>query len=151
MRVFASCAANRAHAPPAPGATREEHVDPKAALGSYAGAMGIPQFIPTSYRKFAIDGDGRGIVQTTTGVVLIGMAVGVDYSLFVLARYREELRLHADRVADIVLTEQGGTFSICQLSANGGWPARNAAMYDGFVARAKAVEASAVKASPASF
>jgi membrane-bound lytic murein transglycosylase B len=39
---------------------REEAVDPKAALGSYAGAMGIPQFIPTSYRKFAIDGDGNG-------------------------------------------------------------------------------------------
>ncbi len=39
---------------------REENVDPKRALGSYAGAMGIPQFIPTSYRKFAIDGDGDG-------------------------------------------------------------------------------------------
>jgi membrane-bound lytic murein transglycosylase B len=40
--------------------TREESVDPKAALGSYAGAMGIPQFIPSSYRKFAIDGNGDG-------------------------------------------------------------------------------------------
>lgn len=39
---------------------REERVDPKTALGSYAGAMGIPQFIPTSYRKFAVDGDGDG-------------------------------------------------------------------------------------------
>ncbi|HVF18306.1 MAG TPA: lytic murein transglycosylase B [Steroidobacteraceae bacterium] len=39
---------------------REENVDPKVALGSYAGAMGIPQFIPTSYRKYAIDGDGNG-------------------------------------------------------------------------------------------
>lgn len=39
---------------------REEQVDPRSALGSYAGAMGIPQFIPTSYRKFAIDGDGDG-------------------------------------------------------------------------------------------
>ena len=39
---------------------REENVDPKSALGSYAGAMGIPQFIPTSYRKFAVDGDGDG-------------------------------------------------------------------------------------------
>jgi membrane-bound lytic murein transglycosylase B len=39
---------------------REENVDPKRALGSYAGAMGIPQFIPTSYRKFAIDGNGDG-------------------------------------------------------------------------------------------
>ncbi len=40
--------------------TREEAVDPKTALGSYAGAMGIPQFIPTSYRQFAIDGNGDG-------------------------------------------------------------------------------------------
>lgn len=39
---------------------REESVDPFGALGSYAGAMGIPQFIPTSYRKFAIDGNGDG-------------------------------------------------------------------------------------------
>jgi len=39
---------------------REESVDPKTALGSYAGAMGIPQFIPSSYRKFAIDGNGDG-------------------------------------------------------------------------------------------
>jgi membrane-bound lytic murein transglycosylase B len=39
---------------------REEAVDPNSALGSYAGAMGIPQFIPTSYRKFAIDGNGDG-------------------------------------------------------------------------------------------
>ena len=28
--------------------------------GSYAGAMGWGQFIPTSYRKFAVDGDGDG-------------------------------------------------------------------------------------------
>jgi membrane-bound lytic murein transglycosylase B len=40
--------------------SREEHVDVEKALGSYAGAMGAPQFIPTSYRKFAVDGDGDG-------------------------------------------------------------------------------------------
>jgi len=39
---------------------REEAIDPKAALGSYAGAMGAPQFIPTSYRNWAVDGDGDG-------------------------------------------------------------------------------------------
>lgn len=39
---------------------REEAVDPAAALGSYAGAMGAPQFISSSYRKFSIDGDGNG-------------------------------------------------------------------------------------------
>ncbi len=40
--------------------TREEAVDPLTALGSYAGAMGSPQFISSSYRKFAIDADGDG-------------------------------------------------------------------------------------------
>jgi membrane-bound lytic murein transglycosylase B len=39
---------------------REESLDPRAPLGSYAGAMGIPQFMPTSFRSFAIDGDGDG-------------------------------------------------------------------------------------------
>ena len=40
--------------------SREEAVDPKTALGSYAGAMGAPQFISSSYRNCAIDGDGDG-------------------------------------------------------------------------------------------
>jgi membrane-bound lytic murein transglycosylase B len=40
--------------------TREEHVDPKAALGSYAGAMGAGQFIPSSYRAYAVDVDADG-------------------------------------------------------------------------------------------
>ncbi len=40
--------------------TREERVDPREALGSYAGAMGHGQFIPSSYRRYAIDFDGDG-------------------------------------------------------------------------------------------
>jgi membrane-bound lytic murein transglycosylase B len=40
--------------------TREEKLDPLLPLGSYAGAMGIPQFMPTSFRNWAVDGDGDG-------------------------------------------------------------------------------------------
>jgi peptidoglycan lytic transglycosylase B len=40
--------------------TREEAIEPTSALGSYAGAMGAPQFIASSYRKYAVDGDGDG-------------------------------------------------------------------------------------------
>src|SRR6185295_9189100 len=35
---------------------REESLDPLTALGSYAGAMGASQFMPSSYRRYAVDG-----------------------------------------------------------------------------------------------
>jgi membrane-bound lytic murein transglycosylase B len=39
---------------------REEGFDTKVVLGSYAGAMGNGQFMPRSYRTWAMDGDGDG-------------------------------------------------------------------------------------------
>ena len=39
---------------------RESGIDVFAAQGSYAGAFGIPQFMPGSYRRFAVDYDGDG-------------------------------------------------------------------------------------------
>jgi membrane-bound lytic murein transglycosylase B len=39
---------------------REEGLDPVLTKGSYAGALGKPQFIPSSYRAFAVDFDGDG-------------------------------------------------------------------------------------------
>ncbi len=40
--------------------TREEKIDPLKQLGSYAGAMGMPQFISSSFRSYAVDFDGDG-------------------------------------------------------------------------------------------
>jgi membrane-bound lytic murein transglycosylase B len=40
--------------------SRENGFDPLAPQGSYAGAIGIPQFMPGSWRRFAVDYDGDG-------------------------------------------------------------------------------------------
>jgi len=40
--------------------TREENLSVLAPIGSYAGAMGLGQFMPSSYREYAIDFDGDG-------------------------------------------------------------------------------------------
>jgi membrane-bound lytic murein transglycosylase B len=40
---------------------REMELDVFALKGSYAGAIGIPQFMPTSYLRYAVDFDGDGV------------------------------------------------------------------------------------------
>jgi membrane-bound lytic murein transglycosylase B len=39
---------------------KEEALDVSTLIGSYAGAMGMGQFMPSSYRQFGVDGDGDG-------------------------------------------------------------------------------------------
>jgi membrane-bound lytic murein transglycosylase B len=40
--------------------THEQNLDRFSIRGSYAGAIGIPQFMPTSYRQYAVDFSGDG-------------------------------------------------------------------------------------------
>ncbi|WP_137888523.1 lytic murein transglycosylase B [Pseudomonas sp. 2FE] len=42
---------------------REQQVDPLTLKGSYAGAMGLPQFMPSSFRAYAVDFDGDGQIN----------------------------------------------------------------------------------------
>jgi len=46
--------------------SREARIDPLRVKGSYAGAIGIPQFMPGSYRRFAVDYDGDGLSDLAT-------------------------------------------------------------------------------------
>ncbi|HUL91432.1 MAG TPA: lytic murein transglycosylase B [Burkholderiales bacterium] len=46
--------------------SRDQGIDPLRLKGSYAGAIGIPQFMPGSYRRFAVDFDGDGQINLAT-------------------------------------------------------------------------------------
>jgi membrane-bound lytic murein transglycosylase B len=56
----------------------EQGEQPGRYLGSFAGAMGYPQFMPTSWRTFGIDGDGDGRVDLINSV---------DDAIFSIANY----------------------------------------------------------------
>ena len=59
----------------------EAAVDIAALRGSYAGAMGMPQFLPSSYRKYAVDFDGDGKRNLWTSVPDVIGSVANYYKL----------------------------------------------------------------------
>ena len=61
----------------------EQGLDPLAVKGSYAGAMGIPQFMPSSYRNYAVDFDGDGRAD-----LLKSVADAIGSAANYLARHR---------------------------------------------------------------
>lgn len=54
----------------------ERHISPERMIGSWAGAMGQNQFMPSSFRQFAVDydGDGRRDIWSSTPDVFASIA-----------------------------------------------------------------------------
>ncbi len=46
--------------------TRDSQIDPTTVLGSYTGAIGIPQFLPSSIVQYAVDFDGNSRIDLRT-------------------------------------------------------------------------------------
>ncbi|MDT8896258.1 lytic murein transglycosylase B [Halomonas sp. I1] len=71
----------------------EQDVDPGDLEGSYAGAMGYPQFIPTSYRAYAVDFDGDGARNLWTNPV---DAIGSVGNYFAEHRWQGDAPIYLD-------------------------------------------------------
>jgi membrane-bound lytic murein transglycosylase B len=56
--------------------TRDASVNPLTATGSYAGAMGAPQFMPSNYRRYAVDANRDGRIDLWTNWADICASVG---------------------------------------------------------------------------
>jgi membrane-bound lytic murein transglycosylase B len=52
--------------------TREQRMDPRHIEGSYAGAFGLSQFMPSSFREYAVDHDANGQINLFTEADAIG-------------------------------------------------------------------------------
>ena len=56
--------------------TRDARLDPLSVKGSYAGAMGAPQFMPSNYRRYAVDADADGRIDLWTNWADVCASVG---------------------------------------------------------------------------
>ena len=76
---------------------REQKSDPLAIKGSFAGALGLPQFMPGSIRRHAVDFDGDGRVDLTTSAA---DAIGSVASFLVAHGWQRDVPIVFDAMAD---------------------------------------------------
>jgi membrane-bound lytic murein transglycosylase B len=88
---------------------REVGVDPLGPRGSYAGAMGIPQFMPGSFRRYAVDFDGDGRRD------LIG---SVTDAIGSVGNFLKEHGWRADEPVAFPVTVEGDTHALLLQAGN---------------------------------
>lgn len=103
----------------------EENIDPFSIRGSYAGAIGMPQFMPTSIENYAIDYDGDGHIDLANSIPdIIGSVAnyltahhwqaGLPASLYLDASQATDQQINLLKSSDIT-----PTFSTTELHHHG--------------------------------
>jgi membrane-bound lytic murein transglycosylase B len=104
--------------------TARTHTDPLALRGSYAGAMGWPQFMPSSWVKYAIDFDGDGRVDLFNSPADV---IGSVANYFKSFGWKPGMPSHYPVRIDAASFDKAGllapdilpTFSVAELAAKG--------------------------------
>ena len=78
---------------------REQHLNPLSVMGSYAGAIGQPQFMPSSYRNYAVNFSKSGKIDLMHNEVDVIGSIANYYSKFGW-KMREPVAVQARVIGD---------------------------------------------------
>ena len=100
------------------------NANPFETQGSYAGAMGLPQFMPPSWANFAVDFDGDGKINLFNSKAdAIGSVanyfVGHGWQRGMPAYYELQLNSTPAQLATLLEPDIKPTFSAAEMAANG--------------------------------
>ena len=90
--------------------TRNAQLDPSSVRGSYTGAIGIPQFLPSSIVKYAVDYEGNNRIDLRTSTA---DAIGS------VAHYLSENGWNTGRPVVWNIAHDAGSIGIAQAAADG--------------------------------
>jgi membrane-bound lytic murein transglycosylase B len=109
--------------------------DPLQPRGSYAGAMGMPQFMPSSVAKYAVDFDGDGTVDLNTPADAIGSVAhylrAFGWKPGVPTHFQVELHATPAQLDALLAPDILPSFSAARLAELGATPEPAAQSYGG--------------------
>lgn len=119
--------------------SRREGLDPLAVKGSFAGAMGWPQFMPSSWNKHAIDFDGDGrvdLMQSPADAIgsVAHYLANFGWQRGMPTHYSVALPVETTARALLLAPDIKPTFSSAQLLALGAQPSEAALDHAGSMA-----------------
>ncbi|MDC8771177.1 lytic murein transglycosylase B [Roseateles albus] len=116
--------------------TRREGLDPLSVKGSFAGAMGWPQFMPSSWNKHAVDFDGDGhidLMQSPADAIgsVAHYLANFGWQRGMPTHYSVALPVETTARAKLLAPDILPSFSSTQLQALGAQPSEAALAHSG--------------------